>query len=84
MSAMQRQLIRFSLEHMAFLEEQILELDEEMNAHIGTSELQHQHEILQTVPAVKRAAVSGLLAEFGPDMKVFGSGAKCSAWARKQ
>lgn len=81
MSAMQRKLIRFSLEHMAFLEDAILALDEEIAEHIRTSELQHPHQILQTIPGVKQEAASSLLAEFGPDMKVFGSGAKCSAWA---
>jgi transposase len=81
MSAMQRKLIRFSLEHMAFLEDAILTLDQEIAEHIRASELQHQHQILQTIPGVKQEAASSLLAELGPNMKVFGSGAKCSAWA---
>jgi transposase len=81
MSDMQRKLIGFSLDHMAFLEEQIAALDQEISAHLHASELQQPHRNLQTVPGVKREAASSLLAEFGPDMKVFGSGAKCSAWA---
>ena len=81
MNAMQRKLIGFSLDHMAFLEEQITALDQEIATHIRASELQRQHQNLQTVPGVKQEAASSLLAEFGPDMKVFGSGARCSAWA---
>jgi transposase len=82
LTAMQRKLIGFSLDHMAFPEEQILELDNEVATHIRASELQRQHQILQTIPGVKQEAASGLLAEFGPDTrKVFGSGAKCSSWA---
>lgn len=81
MNAMQGKLIGFSLDHMAFLEEQIMALDQEIATHIRASELQRQHQNLQTVPGVKQEAASSLLAEFGPDMKVFGSGAKCSAWA---
>jgi transposase len=81
MNAIQRKLISFSLEHMAFLEDQIVELDQEIATHIQASELQRQHQNLQTVTGVKQDAASSLLAEFGPDMKVFGGGAKCSAWA---
>jgi transposase len=81
MTEMQRKLIRFSLDHMAFLEDQIIALDEEIGGHIRTSELQQQHEILQTIPGVKQEAASSILAEFGADMKVFGSGSKCSSWA---
>jgi transposase len=81
MNTMQRKLISFSLDHMAFLEEQITALDQEIAAHIQASELQRPYQNLQTVPGVKQEAASSLLAEFGPDMTVFGSGAKCSAWA---
>ena len=81
MTATQRRLIGFSLDHMAFLEEQIVALEQEIATHLRASELQPQYDILQTVPGVKKEAASSLLAEFGPDMKVFGSGAKCSAWA---
>jgi transposase len=81
MSAIQRRLIGWSLDHMAFLEEQITALDEEVAKHIQASDLQHPYEILQTIPGVKQEAASSLLAEFGPDMKVFGSPAKCSSWA---
>jgi transposase len=81
MNALQRKLIAFSLDHMAFLEEQILALDQEIGTHIRVSELQQQYQNLQTIPGVKEEAASSLLAEFGPDMTVFGTGSKCSSWA---
>ena len=34
-----------------------------------------------TIPGVKEAGAASLLAEFGPDMKVFGSVKKLSSWA---
>src|ERR1700676_1944834 len=81
MQDMQRKLIHYSLDHMAFLEEEIASLDQEIATHLKDSDLQRQYDVLQTVPGVKKEAAASLLAELGPDMKVFGSGAKCSAWA---
>jgi transposase len=81
MNAQHRQLIDFSLDHMAFVENQIAALDSAIVAHLKASELQTPHRILQTIPGVQEQAASSLLAELGPDMQVFGSGAKCSAWA---
>lgn len=81
LTPMQRKLIDLSLDHMGFLEEQITALDQEIDIHLRNSELKTPHAILQTIPGVKEQAASSLLAEFGPDMKVFGSEARCSAWA---
>jgi transposase len=81
MTAMQRKLIGFSLDHMAFLEEQVMALDKEIATHIQGAELQREYQNLQTIPGVKETAAASFLAEFGPDMKVFGSGKKCSSWA---
>jgi transposase len=81
LSAVQGKLINLSLDHMALLEEQIAVLDQEIDQHLRTAELQPPHQLLQTIPGIKQEAASSVLAELGPDMKVFGSGAKCSAWA---
>jgi transposase len=81
LTAMQSTLIGFSLDHMAFLEEQITALDREIAKHIERSGWQSACQNLQTVPGVKQESAANLLAEFGPDMTVFGSGAKCSSWA---
>ena len=81
MTAMQRTMIGLSLDHMAFVEVQMEAIDNEIGRHIGQSGLQAAHNVLQTIPGIKQEAASSLLAELGPDMKVFGTGAKCSSWA---
>jgi transposase len=81
MNALHRRLINLSLDHMAFLEEQISTLDEEIVQHIKTHGLEKPYQILQTIPGVKEEAAASLLAEFGPDMEVFGNAKKLSSWA---
>lgn len=81
LNALQGKLIHLSLDHMALLEDQIAALDQEIGQHLQASQLQRPHQLLQTIPGIKQEAASSVLAELGPDMNVFGSGAKCSAWA---
>ena len=81
MNALHRRLINLSLDHMALLEEQITTLDEEIVQHIKTHGLEKPYQILQTIPGVKEEAAASLLAEFGPDMNVFGNAKKLSSWA---
>jgi transposase len=81
MNALHRRLINLSLDHMALLEEQITTLDEEIVQHIKTHELEKPYQILQTIPGVKEEAAASLLAEFGPDMEVFGNAKHLSSWA---
>jgi transposase len=81
MGQVQRELIQLSLQHMAVLEEQIGHLDETIFQHIRTSGLQTEHDLLQTIPGVKKQAAASMLAELGPDMKVFGNGRRCSSWS---
>ena len=81
MTEAQRVLIRFSMAHLAFLEQQIAQLDEQIFGHIERCRLGRTHALLQTVPGVKRLAAAAILAEMGPDMDVFGTGSRCSSWA---
>jgi transposase len=81
MNALHRRLIDLSLDHMAFLEEQISTLDEEIVQHIKAHGLDHPYQLLQTIPGVKEAAAASILAEFGPDMQVFVNAKKLSSWA---
>jgi transposase len=76
-----RRLIELSLDHMAFLEEQISTLDEEIVKHIQAHGWEKPYQLLQTIPGVKQEAAASLVAEFGTDMTVFGSAKKCSSWA---
>lgn len=81
MTDAQRVLIRFSMAHLAFLEEQIAQLDEQIFGHIECCGLGGAHALLQTVPGVKKLSAAAILAEMGPDMDVFGTGMRCSSWA---
>jgi hypothetical protein len=73
MSDHHRQMIRYSLEHLRFLEEHILELDEQIVPKIEALCYTPQWQLLQTVPGIKENSAASVLAEIGPDMGQFGS-----------
>jgi transposase len=81
MTDIQRTLIRFSMAHLAFLEEQIVELDQQIVRHIEQAQLQRAYALLQTIPGVKKLAAAAIVAELGTKMDVFGTGPRCSSWA---
>jgi len=81
MSDTQRILIRFSMAHLAFLEDQIVELDQQIVRHIEQSNLQRAYTLLQTIPGVKKLAAAAIVAELGTNMEVFGTGPRCSSWS---
>src|SRR5208283_628194 len=60
-----RRMIRFSLEHMRFLEEQLAEIDQVIGEHIQQAGYGPQWELLRTLPAVRENAAT-VLAEMGP------------------
>lgn len=81
MNALHRRLIDLSLNHMAFLEEQLSTLDQTILEHIQSTDLQKTHQLLQTIPGSGEENGASVLAEFGPDMSVFGSEKKLCSWA---
>jgi transposase len=81
MSDHHRKLIRYSLKHMSFLEEQILELDKDIEVKIKEAGMEKEWELVQTVPGVKEVSGASILAETGPDMTQFPSGGQLSSWA---
>jgi len=81
MTDTQRILIRFSMAHLAFLEEQIAELDQQIVRHIEQTNLQRPYALLQTIPGVKKLAAAAIVAELGTNMDVFGTSRRCSSWA---
>jgi transposase len=81
MSDHHRKLIRFSLEHLEFLERQILQLDEAIVAKIQELGYQREWELLQTVPALKETGAASVLAEVGPDTEPFASAKHLGSWA---
>jgi len=79
----QRALIRLSMGHLAFLEDQIAQLDEQIFSHIERCEFQHAHALLQTIPGIKKQAAAAILAEVGTDMEVFETGSRLQFVGRR-
>ncbi len=76
-----QRLLRFSLEHLRFLEEQLAEIDAAIRALIREAGFQPQWELLQTLPGVQEPTAAVILAEVGPEVKAFASEKKLSSWA---
>jgi transposase len=81
MSDHHRQMIRYSLKHMAFLEEQIAELDQAIRAQIQAEGLDQDWQLIQTVPGIQERSAASILAETGADPHQFPSAKHLSSWA---
>jgi transposase len=75
-----RLLIQLSLEHLAFLEEQLGRIDAEISSRVQQPDFRQGFELLQTVPGIKQDAAASILAEIGPDMTQFPSESHLSSW----
>jgi transposase len=75
-----RKLLRFSLDHLGFLEEQIASIDGEVLRLIEEAGYGKAFELLQSVPGVQETSAAVLLAEIGVDMSVFPTEAQLSSW----
>jgi transposase len=75
-----RQMIPYSLEHLRFLEEHIMQLDEQIAAKIEALGYTSQGQLLQTVQAIKENSATIVLAEMGPDMGQFADERHLSSW----
>jgi len=75
-----RQLIRYSFEHLAFLEAQIAHLDEQVLRLIEESGYGRSLELLSSVPGIQQISAAAVLAETGADMSVFPSSGHLSSW----
>jgi transposase len=76
-----RRMIRYSLEHLKFLETQLEELDRDIEKQIQTAGLQQQWQLLQSVPGVQERSAATILAETGADLTPFASARHFSSWA---
>jgi len=76
-----RRLIRHSMEHLAFLEEQIAELDREIDDHTNSRPaLKSATELVKSVPGIQQTSAAALVAETGADMGHFPNGGKLASW----
>lgn len=81
MSDHHRRMIRYSLDHLQFLHQQMEQLDEAIAEQIQKAGLAKDWELLQSLPGVQEASAANILAEVGGDMKQFPSGPQLSSWA---
>jgi transposase len=81
MNAHHVQMIRYSLQHLGFLEQQIIALDSAIQEKISSAGFQRAFELLQSLPGISHDSAASILAEIGPDMKQFPSAAQLSSWA---
>jgi transposase len=75
-----RTLIRHSMRHLAFLEEEIAELDEEIAGKVESESLLPAVELIESIPGIQRTAASSIVAETGGDMNPFPSAPQLSSW----
>jgi transposase len=75
-----RTMIRLSLEHMRFLEEQLTVIDDLIRQKIHEAGYEKQLELLRTLPAVEENAAD-ILAEMGPDPAQFPSEKHLGSWS---
>jgi transposase len=75
-----RRMLRFSLEHLAFLEKQMDAIDREVYRLLEQEEVRKAFELLQSIPGIQSVAAASLLAETGADMSVFADEKQLSSW----
>jgi transposase len=80
MSDHHRTMIRLSVDHLRFLEQQLQQIDGEIRRKIDESGLEQAFHLLQSIPGVQQDSAAVLLAEIGPDVRPFPSAAHLSSW----
>jgi len=63
MSDHHRRMIRYSVDHMRFLEEQIEQVDRDIAMKIREAGLEPQWQLVQSVPGVLETSAAAILAE---------------------
>jgi len=76
-----RQMIRYSLKHLEFLEEQIAEIDSAIADKIQDGGYEQEWTLLQRLPGIQDRSAASILAETGADMQQFPTAKDLSSWA---
>jgi len=74
-----RSMIRFHLDHIEFIEKQIVLLEAEIDRILESH--QESVELLLSIPAIKKDSAAIIIAEIGTDMSHFPSDASLASWA---
>jgi transposase len=75
-----RKMLRLSLEHLAFLENQIASIDGAVLEVIERHGYGKPLELVQSLPGIGEISAAALLAETGPDRSVFPMASQLSSW----
>lgn len=75
----QMEMIRDCWEHMAYLEQALEKLEQNIDSHLAL--YREEYELLQTIPGVNRVTAAALIAEIGVDMNQFPSSDHLASWA---
>jgi transposase len=75
-----RRMLRRSLDHLAFVEQQIDGIDSEVRQVIEKAGYTRAFELMQSIPGMQEISAAALLAETGADMSVFPTAAHLSSW----
>jgi len=81
LTAAHRALLQQGLEHLAFLDEQIQQMEDSIQRKISASGFAQVNRRLQTVTALKADSAAVVLAEIGPDVRAFPNSKKLTSWA---
>lgn len=72
-------MLRYSYQHIEYLEKQLKEIEEELRKH--SNPYMKEIELLDTIPGVDQKAATAIIAEIGVDMDVFPTAKHLSSWA---
>lgn len=76
-----RGLIRHSMRHLAFLEDEIAELDQEIARKVeGSESLEPAVKLVATIPGIQKTAAAAIVAETGVDMAQFPTAPQLASW----
>lgn len=75
-----RSLISRSMRHLAFLEQEIADLDGEIATKVSQGSLEAAVKLVRSIPGVQQVAAAAIVAETGADMNQFPSAGQLASW----